>query len=410
MLAVEQFNSYEYFFNFMALSLLLLPCYRALNSERWRRLLMTLAGVYLIFLIAPRLLVFYAVFWTLTYFVHRFAFIEAGSAGAFKKNMGVLALTFMPALILPMVLWKMMGDAFTFKFIAQMNQAVSLFSTRAWEIDILQPLVVPLGLSFATFRAIDLLVKTYLGTVGGLSFGQVMFYGFFPPVQIIGPIIEWEEIARQDVKPEPQIVMDGLLRIGTGFIKVFVLAAMLEDNAKIFAAPHEWAAWLLWIKLAGYSWFFYLNFSGYSDIAIGTAAVYGFSLKSNFNFPYFQPNIQAFWNNWHMSLTRWAQRNVFVPAGGYRKHTQYTALFLTMMAIALWHNINLSMIIFGIYHFSAQVVYRKKAARAQHTGKGTRAGRFCGALLTYATVLVSLPLIFNEPDKAFAFYKALAGQ
>jgi len=273
----------------------------------------------------------------------------------------------------------------------------------------LRLLVVPLGLSFATFRAIDLLVKRYLDTVPPLSFSQIMFYGFFPPVQLIGPIIEWNEISKQDARPTPADLLDGVFRVSIGFVKVFVIAGLLEENAQIFTNPNNWETGILWLKLVGYSWYFYLNFAGYSDIAIGSANIFGFKLKDNFRYPYFQPNIQAFWASWHMSLTRWAQRNVFLPAGGYRAHTQYFALFLTMMAIALWHNISLSMLIFGMYHFTAQVIYR---TYSKHTIKRapTVLTRICSTALTYIVVLLSLPLLFHEPGKVFVFYAALAGQ
>ena len=409
MLAVESFNSYEYFFNFLALSLLTVPCYFALPTATLRRVLMTVMGVYLVYFIAPRLVVFYVIFWTAVYFAHRFAFIELKGASNAKKYLAILALIMLPLLPMPMIFWKILEDTFTFNFIDYMNRAVAVFSTRAWEVDTIRPLLVPIGLSFATFRAIDLLIKTDLGKITGLSYGQVMFYGFYPPVQVIGPIIEWEEVQNQDERPTPAAVLDGLVRIAVGFIKIFVIAGLLESNTQIFASPHDWPTWALWLKLIGYSWYFYLNFSGYSDVAIGAAALYGHKLKENFSFAYFRPNIQAFWNNWHMSLTRWAQRNVFVPAGGYRAKTQYFALFLTMMAIALWHNISLTMVIFGIYHFCAQVIYRKHAESRPKDAVATRLQQAGGALLTYTTVLLSLPLLSHADGKALEFYMALAG-
>lgn len=413
MLSVESFNSYEYFFNFLALSLLTVPCYFALPTAALRRVLMTIMGVYLVYFIAPRLMIFYLAFWSLVFFIHRFAFGDLKDATNARKYASILAVILavilLMALPLPMLSWKILDNDFTFNFIDYMNRAVSVFSVRAWEVDTIRPLLVPIGLSFATFRAIDLMVKTYLGKITGLTFGQVMFYGFYPPVQVIGPIIEWEEVEKQDKRPAAADFLNGLLRIAIGFIKIFVIAGLLESNAQIFASPHDWPAWVLWLKLIGYSWYFYLNFSGYSDVAIGAAALYGHKLKENFSFSYFRPNIQAFWNNWHMSLTRWAQRNVFVPAGGYRARTQYIALFLTMMAIALWHNISLSMMIFGIYHFSAQVIYRKYAESKPRDAVTSRLGQIGGALLTYATVLLSLPLLSHAEGRALEFYQALVG-
>ena len=409
MLAVENFNSYEFFFNFLTLSLLLFPCYYFAKTEAVRRALMICAGMYMIYIIAPRLVVFYALFWLLVYFTQRFAFSQKNISRNTGISLRIAALCVMPFLVLPLLAWKTLGDRFTFNFIDYLNSATSVLSTRLWEIDTLRLLVVPLGLSFATFRAIDLLVKRYLETIPPLSLSQVMFYGFFPPVQLIGPLIEWEEVARQDTRPSYADVLDGALRVAIGFIKVFLFAAVLENSAQIFVSPRDWDTGMLWLKFIGYSWYFYLNFAGYSDMAIGTANIFGFRLKENFRFPYFQPNIQAFWASWHMSLTRWAQRNVFLPAGGYRARTQYFALFLTMMAIALWHNISLSMLVFGLYHFGAQVIYRSYAAHAVKM-PSTPFSRCAGSALTYLVVLISLPLLYHDPEKILDFYLALAGQ
>ena len=411
------FESYTFYFDLLALSLLLLPLYFVLKAEAARRALMIAAGIYLIYFIAPRLVLFYLLFWTVVFFAHRTAFTEKKS----KRHEFLMAAGWlgMISIVLPMLAWKLDSPDFIQHFTDWSNRALQHMSDKLWEIDLIKPLLAPIGLSFATFRAIDLLIKTYLGKLQNLSYGEVMFYGFFPPVQVIGPIIEFEEVARQDRIPTPAEFTDGLIRLCLGIGKVFVLASVLEHNEGIFTAPQNWPVWALWLKLIGYSWYFYLNFSGYSDMAIGISALYGFQLKENFNFPFFRRNVQEFWGNWHMGLTRWAQRNIFVPAGGYRAQTQYRALFLTMMAIALWHNLNLSMLVFGLYHFTAQMIYRRHAAK--HVAKGVAISghplpaalpwhRQAGyALLTYFVVLLSFPLISADFGKALTFYKALVG-
>ena len=93
------------------------------------------------------------------------------------------------------------------------------------------------------------------------------------------------------------------------------------------------------MELFVFALYFFFNFSGFSDVAIGSARLYGFRLKPNFDNPYMKTNPQAFWNSWHMSLTRFAQRNVFVPLGGMRPQHQYRAIFATIMVIALWHDL-----------------------------------------------------------------------
>lgn len=408
------FESSAFFFDLLSLSVVMLPCYHLMRTARARRIVMILGGIYLTYFIAPRLVVFYLAFWTVVFFVHRTAFAEARTN--FRKYLSIAGIIALLAVIFPMIVWKIIGEEFVSYFTDWTNRVLQHVSTKAWEIDMVRPILAPVGLSFATFRAIDLLIKTYLGKFANLSYDQVLFYGFFPPVQVIGPIIEYEEVEKQDHRPSPTEFTDGLLRTAIGAVKVFLLAGLLRENELIFATPQDYPAWALWLKLVGYSWYFYLNFSGYSDMAIGVSALYGYSLKENFNFPFFRRNVQEFWASWHMGLTRWAQRNIFVPAGGYRAQTQYRALFLTMMAIALWHNINTSMLVFGIYHFGAQMVYRRHAAArqvvagvtvpAQPLPQWRQAGYIA---LTYLTVLVSFPLLSESLDKAAHFYAALAG-
>jgi len=114
----------------------------------------------------------------------------------------------------------------------------------------------------------------------------------------------------------------------------------------------------VWMALLVFSWSFYFNFSGFSDLAIGIACLFGFKLKSNFNHPFFSRNIRTFWANWHMSLTRFAQRNVFIPLGGMRKRTQYVAIVGTMIVIALWHGLSFGFVLFGLYHSFGLCIHR----------------------------------------------------
>ena len=135
--------------------------------------------------------------------------------------------------------------------------------------------------------------------------------------------------------PEPGDLTVGIFRMALGMVKILVAAALLERTASWAWQGGAAAWWQLWLAVFAYGAYFYANFSGYSDLAIGLARLWGFRLKENFNNPFFKTNPQLFWASWHMSLTRWAQRNVFVPLGGMRKNRQYFAIFVTIMVIAL---------------------------------------------------------------------------
>ena len=166
---------------------------------------------------------------------------------------------------------------------------------------------------------------------------------------------------------------------------------------------------LLWLNLFLYMWFFYLNFAGYSDLAIGTARLLGFRLKENFSWPYFRRNIAEFWNNWNMSLSRFAQRNAFVPLGGYRPRTQYVALFATIMVIALWHDISIAMVLFGCYHGFALIVHRFLQGRRADAPEPGPLGAWGRIVATNLFVMLSFPLLVLPIGAALRFYAALIG-
>ena len=256
-------------------------------------------------------------------------------------------------------------------------------------------------------------LKTFIGKFEALSFDRVLFYGFFPSVQMVGPIIEYEEVQTQGdhfQKPTAADMYVGSLRIFFGLIKVLIIAGVLQKSTVVFQTYETAPFYKIWIYLFIYSWYFYLNFSGYSDLAIGTSRLFGFKLKENFNYPYFRKNIADFWNNWHMSLSHFAQRNAFVPIGGYRKKTQFLAIYATIMVIALWHDVSLGMVIFGCYHGLGLIAHRIVADRAgKRMGPEQRVSAWSKIIGTYIFVTLSFPLLALPLEKASRFYLALLG-
>jgi D-alanyl-lipoteichoic acid acyltransferase DltB (MBOAT superfamily) len=142
---------------------------------------------------------------------------------------------------------------------------------------------------------------------------------------------------------------------------------------------------------------------------VGAARMLGFDIMRNFDWPYTKTNPQSFWNSWHMSLTHFFQRNVFVPFGGMRANTQYRAIFLTIMAIALWHDISIPLVVFGLYHAAGLITHRFV--------KGKRPPRENEPLLLRVPKVValvaffgfSLPLMVIKADQIVPVYSALVG-
>lgn len=399
------FDTITYFADLFALALLIVPLYYALPRQWARRTLMTIVGAYLIYAIAPRLLVFYAIFWTLVWVLHRLI-----TRSTEKPGENIVFTLSIVATLAPMVLWKLFPYEAVVRFNLDTHLLVTLFSRRLQEIDNIRNIIIPIGLSFATFRGVDFLVQTYLGIIGPVKPGKLFYYGFFPPIQVIGPIAEYSEVNADDkvIRWDSGNMGAGLAKIATGLLKIYVLAFPLQESAAIFSAPFQ-PAWKVWASLLGFAWYFYFNFAGYSDIAIGSARLLGIRLNPNFNFPYLQPNPQAFWGAWHMSLTRFAQRNIFVPLGGYRRGSQYLAMFATMMVIALWHDLSLSLVIFGFYHATGVCANRWWSDKRGGVPQSAPPVRVLATVLTFLFVMLSFPLIMMPIENLAAFYSSLLG-
>lgn len=400
-----EFNSTSYFIDLLALCLVLVPLIAAIKKELARHIILTISGAALLYYIAPRLLVFYTAFWLAIFVLQRIIALTT------DQKIGTLIFWVCAAVLLtPMVTWKLNYDEFSTVFNLITNDAVGrLFPEIIWNIDLARQIIIPIGLSFATFRGIDLLVKTWVGKLENLSLSKVLHYGFFPPVQIVGPIIEYEEIQKHQ-KITAEDIYQGFLRISFGLIKVLLLAAILQKSAVIFQTYDTAPILKIWAFLFIYTWFFYLNFSGYSDLAIGTSRLMGYKLKENFCFPYFRRNIAEFWNNWHMSLSRFAQRYAFVPLGGYRKKTQYLAILGTIFIIALWHDISWGMVLFALYHGAGLIIHRiysnKYGDRDKKSSLPVAWLKIAG---TYLFVVLSFPLLVLPLEKASEFYLSLVG-
>jgi alginate O-acetyltransferase complex protein AlgI len=242
-----------------------------------------------------------------------------------------------------------------------------------------------------------------------LTIDRLFLFGFFPSVQLIGPVIQYEEIgATADVadKIKAEDLACGAGRMLVGLFKVMVLALPIQKSTTVFSSPPD-SVWKTWGLLVLFAWYLYLNFAGYSDMAIGSARIFGFKLKPNFNFPYFRDSLQGFWSNWHMSLTGFCRRNIFMLMHGYRKRMQYPAILATMITIGLWHDIKWSFLVFGIYHGTGLVIER--LVRNRLPEPWPMPCRIMATVTTFLFVILSYPMVMLPIDKLIAFYSSLLG-
>ncbi len=217
--------------------------------------------------------------------------------------------------------------------------------------------IIPVGLSFYTFQtmsySIDVYRKRIKASKSLLEF--LCFVSFFPQL-VAGPIERAKSLLPQFKKERKfnyQNSKEGLRQILWGLFKKIVVAdnVAIVVNA-IYASPEDYGSLSLLYASALFFFQIYCDFSGYSDIAIGTAKLFGFKLSKNFNIPYLSRSVSEFWQRWHITLTKWFTDYVYGPI--IKKHKRSyiwktVALFITMTLIGLWHGAKWTFIAFGVF-------------------------------------------------------------
>ncbi|MBD2179921.1 MBOAT family protein [Planktothrix sp. FACHB-1355] len=225
-------------------------------------------------------------------------------------------------------------------------------------------LIAPLGISFFCFECIAYLIDVYRGAPATKEFLKFAAYKFFFAKLISGPITRYHHLAAQlnTVRfPSSDRIVEGLWLIACGAFK----KALLADNLGIFVKLcfdnlQRTGSGDLWLAILAYGLQLYLDFSGYVDIAIGSAILLGLNLPQNFDFPYFSTSIADFWRRWHMTLGDWLRNYLYFPLGGSRQGLVRTCLNLSivMLVAGIWHGAAWGFIVWGGLHGLALVVHR----------------------------------------------------
>ena len=280
------------------------------------------------------------------------------------------------------------------------------------------PLVAPqslvgfLGISYVTFRALDVIFGIQDKLIQRLPLGRYAAYLLFFPTISSGPIDRYRRFEKDwqtDASHSRLADVDGAVQhLFRGLLYKFILAALIQ---RYWLTPAEGAPGVFGLLSYMYAYSFYLffDFAGYSALAISASYLFGIRTPENFHQPFIARDIRDFWNRWHMSLSRWAQRNIFIPCGGYRPKTQWVALLLTMFAIALWHGLGPEKVIFGLCHGLALVIHRLYSNTASSLRPPSHLIKVAGIILTYAFFALTLPLIALDGKGCLALYTALFG-
>ena len=229
-----------------------------------------------------------------------------------------------------------------------------------------EKMLLPVGISFFTFQAISYTVDVYKGRYPKTAeLIDYAFYLTFFPLLIAGPITRAEVLLPQVQTPKDNVnenlVYKGLWLIICGLIKKALIADYIAQyNNIVFDAPASQSGFGNLMGVLGFSVQIYFDFSGYSDLAIGVAALMGYELKDNFRFPYQSLNLTEFWHRWHIALSTWFRDYLYIPLGGNRKGELRTYLnsFLAMIVAGLWHGASWMFIVWGVLHGIGLVIHK----------------------------------------------------
>lgn len=284
-------------------------------------------------------------------------------------------------LLMPLLVYKY------WPWIAENIEAlIGLFGVE-YQLPRLESAVLPVGISFFTFQALAYVIDVSRSARKGeavdahgepmveRSLGRLgTFLAFFPQL-VAGPIVRRHELMPQ-LRSLPLLKRDdvsiGIWRIVKGLFKKVVIADAIRVAIAdpVFEDPASFTGLEVWVGLYAYTLQIYYDFSAYTDIAIGSARLFGIDLPENFRRPYQALSVAAFWRRWHITLSNWVRDYIYFPlGGGWAKGGQwkiYRNLMLTMLIIGVWHGASWNFVVYGTLHGTAQCMcrwYRKKSGR-----------------------------------------------
>ncbi|MCR5283545.1 MAG: MBOAT family protein [Lachnospiraceae bacterium] len=323
-------------------------------------------------------------------------------------------------LFLGLALFANLGILFVFKYLTFATENLHRLSGR---IPIVQ-IALPIGISFYTFQGLSYVIDVYRGEEAQKNpFSLALYISMFPQL-IAGPIVRYADVSRQlkERVHDPQLFYEGSRRFILGLAKKVILAnqmgaladLIMESDYSVMSTPAAWLGTL------AYTLQIYLDFSAYSDMAIGLGKLFGFSFKENFDMPYLSTSVREFWRRWHMSLSGWFRDYLYIPLGGSRTGNVYLHLFIVFLATGIWHGAGWGFLFWGIWHGMFVIAERavgkslpgKKGqdARLQKQAGRSVLSKLAGGVYTMLVVMIGWTLFrIVEIGPFFAYLKVLLG-
>ncbi|MDX2055982.1 MAG: MBOAT family protein [Polyangiaceae bacterium] len=261
-------------------------------------------------------------------------------------------------------------------------------------------IALPVGISFFTFESMSYVIDIYRRELQPHKsyLEYLTFVAFFPHL-VAGPIVRPRDLLPQLTEParfSPEAGSEGLFLIAKGLFKKVAIGDFLAVNLidRVFDAPLQFSGLECYAAIVAYAVQIYCDFSGYTDIASGSALLLGVRFPLNFDSPYKAHNIVDFWRRWHISLSTWLRDYLYIPLGGNRKghFRTYVNLMLTMLLGGLWHGASLSFVAWGGLHGAALAATRAYETFRARRGTGgiprapNRLARTLGVIVTFHLV------------------------
>ncbi len=273
----------------------------------------------------------------------------------------------------------------------------------------LMNIILPVGISFMTFEVISYTIDIYRGkNKPAASLLDLSLLVTFFPHLVSGPILkpghflpqlDREIIVRwKNIENGTQIFLVGMVK------KVLVADRLAFFVDPVFEAPQDYSSGTVWLAVIAYAIQIYCDFSGYTDMAIGSAKCLGFEFPPNFNMPYISKSISEFWRRWHISLSTWLRDYLYIPLGGNRKGRlrQYVNLMVVMLLGGLWHGANWNFVIWGGLHGLGLTIHKLYSDILRPKAVGSRLHACMSWLLTTVFVCVAW-VFFRSTDFSVSF-------
>jgi alginate O-acetyltransferase complex protein AlgI len=269
-------------------------------------------------------------------------------------------------------------------------------------------IVLPIGISFYTFQSISYLVDVYkepaLVQKNILNLG--LYISFFPQL-IAGPIVRYHDINKQIENRISTIetFAQGIEQFIVGLSKKVLIANTMAAIADIILSHNNVSVLYLILGIISYTFQIYYDFSGYSDMAIGLAKMFGFTIRENFNYPYIAKSMTEFWRRWHISLSSWFKDYLYIPLGGNRNGKVRTTLnlFIVFFMTGLWHGAAVNFVVWGLGH--GTLLFIEKLLKGKIIIKNSIARNIAGHVYVILSTALLWVFFRLEIRESFNFIK-----